>query len=60
MPKLYNALFAISSLRDEVHGLCGEVEAADAARFLARLQQLETKALYLIENVETQKRIAQH
>ena len=60
MPKLYNALFEISSLRDEVHGLCGEVDPADAARFLARLQQLESKALYLIDNVESQKRVAQH
>ena len=47
---LSEALFEISRLRDDVR--CFADTAADAPRFLSRLYDLETQALWLIDRFD--------
>jgi hypothetical protein len=53
--KLYRALFEISSLRGDVKNF-----GPDAARFLSRLDDLESKANRLADRVETRHSVASH
>lgn len=53
---LYGALFEISLLLDEVN----ELDAADAAPVVARLRQLESEALRLLDRVEMRRDVAAH
>jgi hypothetical protein len=59
LPRLYGALFEISVLRDQLAGL-RELPDADAARYLARLQELEGKANRLTEHFETRRGLSAH
>jgi hypothetical protein len=59
-PCVYYALFEISSLRDQLHGLQDELGADEAARFTSRLQRLESDALLLADIVERHRPSASH
>ena len=60
VPTLYRALMTMSVLRDEVNGFGGDLEDAQAARYMARIQELEAKALRLLDNVEQRQRVIRH
>jgi hypothetical protein len=60
LPKLYSALFELSGLEDGALRLGGEIPGSEAARLLGRVQALETKALHLLDRIETQQRPAAH
>jgi hypothetical protein len=59
-PHVYNALFEISSLRDQLHALHEELGEDEAASFTSRLQRLELHALQLVALVEDSRSIAAH
>ena len=52
LPLLYRSLFQITAMRDDVGTLSGEVEDAEAARFVSRLDTLERQAMKLVEMLE--------
>jgi hypothetical protein len=58
--ELYGALFAISSLRDEVGALAGKLNGADLKRLLSRIAALESAALQLVESSEEKRPVAAH
>lgn len=60
VPTLYRALMKISLLRDEVDGFGDDLAGAQAARYMARIQELETKALRLLDDVEERHGIVRH
>ena len=60
MPKLYSALFDISTMREQAGDLRGAVPDADAARLLARATVLQAMALQLIDRVESQHSTSTH
>jgi hypothetical protein len=60
IPYVYSALFEISSLREQLHGLSADLGAEEAARFTSRLQRLESDALHLIDNVESRRPTTSH
>ncbi|MFL6247323.1 MAG: hypothetical protein ACJ74H_14930 [Thermoanaerobaculia bacterium] len=50
----------ISLLRDEVGGFGDGLTAADAARYLSRLHELESNAMRLLDKAETHGRVVRH
>jgi hypothetical protein len=60
VPALYGALMKISLLRDEVNGFGGDLADAQAARYMARIQELEAKALRLLDHAEERRGVVQH
>ena len=52
LPLLYRSLFQITAMRDDVGALSGEVEDAETARFVSRLDVLEREAMKLVEMLE--------
>jgi hypothetical protein len=59
VPTLYSALMKISLLREEVDGFGDDLADAQAARYKARIQELEAKALRLLDHVE-RRDVVQH
>ncbi|HEX8410428.1 MAG TPA: hypothetical protein VF883_16300 [Thermoanaerobaculia bacterium] len=55
LPKIYAALLDLSALRDQAHGFASEAGEHEAARFLDCVQVLETKAVRLLDLVETRR-----
>jgi hypothetical protein len=60
VPTVYEVLFETSLIRDEVHALADELAAADAASFLSRIEELQAKALRLVESVEARQGVIAH
>jgi hypothetical protein len=58
--KLYDALFGISTLRQEVSALAAEMTRRDESRFLVRLGLLEAAAIRLIDESELHGRVSSH
>jgi hypothetical protein len=59
-PKLYGVLMNISLLRNEVNGFGGDLADAQAAGYMARIQELEAKALRLLDDVEERRSVVRH
>jgi hypothetical protein len=57
LPQLYSALLKMSLLRDEVTAFGDDLEVAETARYMARIHELETKAVRLLDRVETSKSV---
>ena len=60
LPILHSALFDISTLRKTVISLREQLEDAEAARFLSRLDCAEHAALRLLEQAEAKRNVAAH
>jgi hypothetical protein len=60
VPMLYRALMKISLLRDDVNGFGDDLADAQAERYLARIQELETMALQLLDNVDERHGAVRH
>ncbi|HEY0143888.1 MAG TPA: hypothetical protein VGF48_23575 [Thermoanaerobaculia bacterium] len=58
--KLYDALFQITTLRDEVHALSAEMASIDQSRFLLHLELLEATAVRLVDESEQHLRVSSH
>jgi hypothetical protein len=60
LPKTYRALMEISLLRDTVSELQREIAEAEAARYLSRLEHLESEAARLLDQIEARHRMVAH
>jgi hypothetical protein len=60
VPKLYGTLFEISAMREQVRALGVDPTDYAAARFLSRLQEVETQAIRLLEHIETNRGVVTH
>ncbi len=60
MPKLYSALMKISSMRSELGRVREGLADVEAARYLSRIQDLEAKAVRLLDEVESGSRAVRH
>lgn len=57
---LYDALFRMVSLRDEIRALTSQSAARDRARFLIRLDALEAATVRLLDEAEENRRVSSH
>lgn len=60
LPLLYETLFQITAMRDDVDALSGAIEDTDTARFVTRLNTLERQALTLLQIVEADENPVSH
>jgi hypothetical protein len=58
--KLYDALFEIATLRDEVRTLSSDMTSDDQSRFLFRLDFLEATAVRLADDTDQHLRVSSH
>lgn len=57
---LYDALFRMVSLRDEIRALTSQSAARDRARFLIRLDAVEAATVRLLDEAEEDRRVSSH
>jgi hypothetical protein len=60
VPSLYQALFEISCMRDDISALQAEVSEAEAARLMSRIEWAERAASRLLDQVESRRNVAGH
>jgi hypothetical protein len=57
---VYQALFETSLLREDVKRFGDELAEADAARYLSRIDRLQSEALRLVQQFEEQRGAVAH
>jgi hypothetical protein len=60
LPRIYDALFDLSLMRDEVRRLGGKIAERDTLRFNSHFDLLEAKALRLVDEFESRHRVVAH
>jgi hypothetical protein len=60
LPLLYRSLFQITAMRDDVGAMRGDLEDADARRFVNRLDTLEQQAMKLLDMLEAFDNLTSH